>query len=42
MIKFESVTKAYGKNLALKDINLEIHKGEFISLVGQSGAGKST
>jgi cell division transport system ATP-binding protein len=42
MIKFDSVTKAYDKVFALKDINLEIHKGEFISVVGQSGAGKST
>src|SRR6185503_2896705 len=42
MIKFDSVTKTYGKTKALNNINLEIHKGEFISLVGQSGAGKST
>ncbi|HYC79815.1 MAG TPA: cell division ATP-binding protein FtsE [Candidatus Binatia bacterium] len=42
MIKFENVTKTYGKHYALNSINLEIHKGEFISLVGQSGAGKST
>ncbi len=42
MIKFDSVTKTYGNSIALKDITLEIHKGEFISLVGQSGAGKST
>jgi cell division transport system ATP-binding protein len=42
MIKFENVTKAYGKHFALNGVNLEIHKGEFISLVGQSGAGKST
>ncbi|HEX9504307.1 MAG TPA: cell division ATP-binding protein FtsE [Patescibacteria group bacterium] len=42
MIKFDSVTKTYGKNIALDDVTLEIHKGEFISLVGQSGAGKST
>jgi cell division transport system ATP-binding protein len=42
MIKFDSVTKSYSKNQALKNINLEIHKGEFLSLVGQSGAGKST
>jgi cell division transport system ATP-binding protein len=42
MIKFDSVTKSYGHNQALKNLNLEIHKGEFLSLVGQSGAGKST
>jgi cell division transport system ATP-binding protein len=42
MIKFDSVTKKYGKTAALNDVTLEIHKGEFISLVGQSGAGKST
>jgi cell division transport system ATP-binding protein len=42
MIKFDSVTKTYGKTIALNDVTLEIHKGEFISLVGQSGAGKST
>jgi cell division transport system ATP-binding protein len=42
MIKFENVTKTYGKHYALNNITVEIHKGEFISLVGQSGAGKST
>lgn len=42
MIKFEKVTKKYGNHYALNGVDLEIHKGEFISLVGQSGAGKST
>src|SRR5579863_1801293 len=42
MIKFDNVTKTYGQIHAIKDISLDIHKGEFISLVGQSGAGKST
>jgi cell division transport system ATP-binding protein len=42
MIKFENVTKYYGKSKALNDINLHINHGEFISLVGMSGAGKST
>jgi cell division transport system ATP-binding protein len=42
MIKFENVVKKYDKQKALDSINLQIHHGEFISLVGLSGAGKST
>jgi len=43
MIKFKNVYKIYpGDFLVLDDINLEIEKGEFVSLVGQSGAGKTT
>lgn len=42
MIKFENVTKNYGYNKALNGINLNIGHGEFISLVGMSGAGKTT
>jgi cell division transport system ATP-binding protein len=43
MIKFDNVTKVYkGDFKALEDINLEILPGEFVSIVGKSGAGKST
>ena len=43
MIKFEDVSKVYkGDFVALEDIDLEIKEGEFVSIVGQSGAGKST
>ena len=42
MIKIENVVKKYNKEKALDGINLQIRHGEFISLVGLSGAGKST
>lgn len=42
MIKFQNVAKRYNHLNALKNINLDIHHGEFVSLVGLSGAGKST
>lgn len=43
MIIFNSVTKTYpGKIFAVRDINLHIKPGEFVSIVGQSGTGKTT
>ena len=43
MIRFQNVSKIYNrKTVALENITLNIAKGEFVSIVGRSGAGKST
>jgi len=42
MIELENVEKYYGEHKVLKGVNLEVRKGEFISVMGSSGSGKST
>jgi len=43
MIKFNNVTKIFqAKDVVLEDISFQIEKGEFVCIVGKSGAGKTT
>ncbi len=42
MIKLEHVRKEYPNVTPLKDVNVEIHEGDVISVIGPSGTGKST
>jgi len=42
MIRTENLSKFYGKNQVLKNINLEFEKGKAYGIVGENGAGKTT
>lgn len=42
MIELKNVTKKYGQVWGIKDLSVQIEQGEFVYLVGPSGAGKTT
>ena len=42
MINLVGIHKAYGSNQVLKNISLELKRGETVSIIGRSGEGKST
>lgn len=42
MLSFKNIFKSFGNNKVLKGVNIEIEGGEFVSVIGASGAGKST
>lgn len=41
-IRMEHIQKSYGDKVVLKDFGMEIEQGEFISVIGGSGSGKTT
>ncbi|WP_024613176.1 ABC transporter ATP-binding protein [Clostridium sp. Ade.TY] len=42
IISFKKVNKSYGTKKVLKDFNLDLLKGEFVTVIGSSGSGKTT
>ena len=42
IVSLQHVDKWFGNNHVVKDMNLEIYKGEFLTLLGPSGCGKTT
>lgn len=42
MIKTQNLTKKYGEMYAIRDINLELDKGDLFGFIGPNGAGKTT
>ena len=47
MVKLKNINKIFNintinENHVLKNINLEVNKGDFITIIGSNGAGKST
>lgn len=42
IVKLENYSKSFNKKEIIKDINLEVYEGEFLTLLGSSGCGKTT
>ena len=42
LVEITGVSKSFGSNLVLNDINLSVEPGEIIAIIGRSGSGKST
>ena len=42
MLEARGITKVFPGVVANQDVNLKLHKGEILALLGENGAGKST
>src|SRR5438874_2045726 len=42
LIEFKDAQLGYGRDVVLRDVNLQIHRGDFLGIVGPNGSGKTT
>src|SRR5574344_2974527 len=42
ILQVKHIAKSFGENQVLKDISLDVYKGDVITIIGPSGSGKST
>lgn len=42
IIELKNVSFSYGQDLVIKDVNLQVHKGDYLGIIGPNGGGKST
>ncbi|MCL4339262.1 metal ABC transporter ATP-binding protein [Patescibacteria group bacterium] len=42
IIELKNISFSYGNELVVKDVNLEVHKGDYLGIIGVNGGGKST
>ncbi len=42
IIELQNVSFSYGEDLVIKDVSLQVHKGDYLGIVGPNGGGKST
>ena len=42
MFEIKGLSKSFGEKEVLKNINLQLNKGEIVGLLGKNGAGKTT
>lgn len=42
IVQIKDINKFYGDNYVVKDLSLDVYEGEFLTILGSSGSGKTT